>query len=493
MEQIMYKSTRGSENLLTSAEAIKKGIAEDGGLYMPTSIPSVTLDFISSMVEDDYCERAYKILSLYLTDYDKDTLHEICRKAYCDCRFKGGAAPVVKLDDKISVLELWHGPTCAFKDMALQIMPMLLSEALKMTGEDKTAFILVATSGDTGKAALEGYRDVDGVKIMVFYPENGVSAMQKLQMASQEGENVSVVAIKGNFDDAQTGVKEIFASKEIADKLLDKNTFLSSANSINWGRLVPQVAYYFSAYCDMVKSGEIKLGDKINVVVPTGNFGNIFAGHLARVMGLPVNKFICASNKNSVLTDFIENGVYDKNRDFYLTMSPSMDILVSSNVERMLSLLSDADTVKSYMSALKNDGVYTLSEGEKEALRSGFSAGFTTEEETANTINETYNKKGYLLDTHTAVAMKCALDFNEKTGAKEKMLVVSTASPYKFATSVLEAIGGEKGVEGIEAPEKLEAFSGKEIPLPLVKLHEKRIRFTKSIQKTEMAKEVLAF
>ncbi len=489
MEQIMYKSTRGSQNLLTSAEAIKRGIAEDGGLYMPTEIPKIDLDFISSMVEDSYSERAYKVLSLYLTDYDKETLHDICLKAYSDKRFTAGAAPVVTLNDKISVLELWHGPTCAFKDMALQIMPMLLSEALKMTGEEKTAFILVATSGDTGKAALEGYRDVDKVKIMVFYPENGVSAMQKLQMASQEGENVNVVAIKGNFDDAQTGVKEIFASEEIKAKLLEKNTFLSSANSINWGRLVPQIAYYFSAYADMVKSGEIKLGDKINVVVPTGNFGNIFAGHLARVMGLPVDKFICASNKNSVLTDFIENGVYDKNREFFTTVSPSMDILVSSNVERMLSLLSSSSTVSEYMTALKSEGKYTLSESEKKELKSGFSAGYTTEEETYETIKKIFDKYNYLLDTHTAVAMKCALEF----GSMNKTLVVSTASPYKFASSVLEAIGGENGVEGVEAPEKLEKFSGKEIPLPLVKLHEKRIRFNKSIDKNTMPDEVLSF
>ena len=489
MKQIMYKSTRGSENLLTSAEAIKRGIAEDGGLYMPTDIPKVDLEFIKSLIDESYAERAYKVLSLYLTDYDKDTLHNICQKAYSDKRFTSGAAPVVTLDDKISVLELWHGPTCAFKDMALQIMPMLLSEALKMTGEEKTAFILVATSGDTGKAALEGYRDVDKVKIMVFYPENGVSAMQKLQMASQEGENVNVVAIKGNFDDAQTGVKEIFASSEIREKLLENNTFLSSANSINWGRLVPQIAYYFSAYADMVKSGEINLGDKINVVVPTGNFGNIFAGHLARVMGLPVDKFICASNKNSVLTDFIEKGVYDKNREFFTTVSPSMDILVSSNVERMLSLLASSKTVTEYMNSLKNDGKYTLSTSEYKELKEGFSAGFTTEEETYEIIKKIFDKFNYLLDTHTAVAMKCALEDK----SENKVLVVSTASPYKFASSVLEAIGGEKGVEGVEAPEKLEKFSGKEIPLPLVKLHEKRIRFNKSIDKNTMADEVLSF
>ena len=492
MENLMYKSTRGSKNYLTSAEAIKRGLAEDGGLYMPTSIPKVDLDFIAKMVEETYSERAFKVLSLYLTDYNSETLHAICEKAYSAERFVGGAAPIYSLNDKIDVLELWHGPTCAFKDMALQIMPMLLSEALKMTGEKNDALILVATSGDTGKAALEGYRDVDKIRIMVYYPENGVSAMQKLQMASQEGSNVNVVAIKGNFDDAQTGVKEIFASKEIAAKLLEKNTFLSSANSINWGRLVPQVAYYFSAYCDMVKEKRIKLGDEISVVVPTGNFGNIFAAHLARAMGLPVKKLICASNKNSVLTDFIEDGVYDKNREFFTTISPSMDILVSSNVERLLSLVAGETGTADYMAALKNDGKYVLSDDEKAAVKAGFAAGFTTEEETAETIKATFDTYNYLIDTHTAVAMKCANDYI-KAGNNEQVLVVSTASPYKFASSVIEALGKKCELEAVLAPEELEAYSGKEIPLPLVKLHEKRIRFDKSIEKTEMANEVLAF
>ena len=492
MDNLMYKSTRGSKEYLTSAEAIKRGLAEDGGLYMPLTIPKIDLDFIGGMVEDTYSERAFKVLSLYLTDYDKNTLHDICKKAYSDTRFIGGAAPVTSLNDKLNVLELWHGPTCAFKDMALQIMPMLLSEALKMTGEKKDALILVATSGDTGKAALEGYRDVDKIRIMVFYPENGVSAMQKLQMASQEGENVNVVAIKGNFDDAQTGVKEIFASSEIAEKLLEKNTFLSSANSINWGRLVPQIAYYFSAYCDMVKSGKTKLGEKVTFVVPTGNFGNIFAAHLARQMGLPINKLVCASNKNSVLTDFIENGVYDKNREFYTTISPSMDILVSSNVERLLSLISGENGTYSYMDSLKTEGKYTLTEEEKNNVKLGFKAGFTTEEETNFEIRDTFEKYNYLIDTHTAVAMKCAKDYL-KDSQGEQVIVVSTASPYKFASSVIEALGKTSELEAVLAPEELESLTKKEIPLPLVKLHEKRIRFTKSIDKNQMAKEVLEF
>ncbi len=490
--EMIYKSTRGSKNYLTSAEAIKRGLAEDGGLYMPTEIPKIDLDFIASMVDEPYSERAYKVLSLYLTDYDSTRLHEICEKAYSATRFTGGAAPLYSLNDKIDVLELWHGPTCAFKDMALQIMPMLLSEALKMTGEEKDALILVATSGDTGKAALEGYKDVDKIRIMVFYPENGVSAMQKRQMASQEGSNVNVVAIKGNFDDAQTGVKEIFASKDIAARLLENNTFLSSANSINWGRLVPQIAYYFSAYCDMVKSGKIKLGDEISFVVPTGNFGNIFAAHLARAMGLPVKKLLCASNKNSVLTDFIENGVYDKNREFYTTISPSMDILVSSNVERLLSLIAGEAGTSDYMTALKTEGKYTLSADEKAKVKAGFGAGFTTEEETARTIKDTFEEYDYLIDTHTAVAMKCANDY-VKAGNGEQLVVVSTASPYKFASSVIEALGKKCELEAVLAPEELEALTKKPIPLPLVKLHEKAVRFDKSIEKTEMPEEVLKF
>ncbi len=492
MTNLMYKSTRGSENYLTSAEAIKKGLAEDSGLYMPVSIPKIDLDFIGSLVENDYDERAFKVLSLYLTDYDPARLREICRKAYSSTRFIGGAAPVAEINDQIDVLELWHGPTSAFKDMALQIMPMLLSEALKMTGEKNDALILVATSGDTGKAALEGYRDVDKIRIMVFYPENGVSAMQRLQMASQEGDNVNVIAIKGNFDDAQTGVKEIFASREIKEALLKKNTILSSANSINWGRLVPQIAYYFSAYADMVKKGKIALGEELSFCVPTGNFGNIFAAHMAREMGLPIKKLICASNKNSVLTDFIEGGVYDRRREFYLTMSPSMDILVSSNVERLLDLIAGESGTKAYMKALSESGVYTLTEEEKARVKRGFSAGFTTEEETAATIREIFERYDYLLDTHTAVAMKCALDYvNDGNG--EKVVVVSTASPYKFAISVLEALGKECDVPAIFAPEKLFALTKKEIPLPLVKLHEKRIRFDKSIEKTKMPDEVLSF
>ena len=479
MENLMYKSTRGSKNYLTSAEAIKRGLAEDGGLYMPTSIPKIDLDFISGMVEDTYSARAFKVLSLYLTDYDSETLRKICEKAYSAERFVGGAAPIYSLNDKIDVLELWHGPTCAFKDMALQIMPMLLSEALKMTGEKNDALILVATSGDTGKAALEGYRDVDKIRIMVYYPENGVSAMQKLQMASQEGSNVNVVAIKGNFDDAQTGVKEIFASKEIAAKLLEKNTFLSSANSINWGRLVPQVAYYFSAYCDMVKEKRIALGDEISVVVPTGNFGNIFAAYLAKRMGLPIRKLICASNKNNILTDFLETGTYDRNRAFYTTMSPSMDILISSNLERLLYCVAGAEKTRGYMAALSADGKYTVDPEVFAEIKKSFTGLFSDEEKTANTIKTVFDKYSYIVDPHTAVGIGAALDAYENDGIK--VVTASTASPYKFPYDVIKSLGEEASDNAFECLDKLSALTSTDIPAPLARLKSAEVRFKETV------------
>ncbi|MBR2021677.1 MAG: threonine synthase, partial [Clostridia bacterium] len=337
-----YYSTRDSERKIakTSAEVIKQGIADDGGLFLPEAIPEISLDFIKEIGTLPYSERAAKILSLYLTDYTYDELLDCAKKAY-DENFGDFAAPVSSfIGDDLRVLELWHGPTCAFKDMALQIMPRLLSLALKKTGEKRCAYILVATSGDTGKAVLEGYKDVDSTKIMVFYPEDGVSDMQKMQMATQEGSNVRVTAIKGNFDDAQTGVKKIFADAQAKAKLDKKGSFLSSANSINWGRLAPQIVYYISAYADLVAEGDITLGEKVDITVPTGNFGNIFAAYLAKKMGLPVNRFICASNSNNILTDFLRTGTYDRNRKFYTTMSPSMDILISSNLERLLYFIA---------------------------------------------------------------------------------------------------------------------------------------------------------
>ena len=335
-----YISTRGIiKESVSAAYAIKTGLASDGGLFMPESIPTITESELKCLMADTYPVRAAKILAKFLTDYTFEELLEDAEGAYAKEKFGKSPAPVTKLDENNYMLELWHGPTCAFKDMALQIMPRLFTRALKKCGENKTALILVATSGDTGKAALEGYKDIPGTKIKVFYPVHGVSRVQKLQMQTQEGENVSVSGIVGNFDDAQNGVKMIFSDSDVKKKLAEKNVFLSSANSINWGRLVPQIVYYISAYCDMASSGAIKFGEEIDVCVPTGNFGNIFAGYIAKLMGLPIKKFICASNVNNVLTDFLRTGVYNRNRDFHATISPSMDILISSNLERLLYVM----------------------------------------------------------------------------------------------------------------------------------------------------------
>ncbi|MBR0303630.1 MAG: threonine synthase, partial [Clostridia bacterium] len=356
MRFLSTRDTGAEKKYVSSAEAIKKGLAPDGGLYMPESIPKIDSSFIERISKLPYNERAATILSMFLDDYDPEALALDCAEAYSEARFPGGAAVLVHVTDKMSALELWHGPTCAFKDMALQIMPRLLSRALNMTGECRRAHILVATSGDTGKAALEGYRDVPGIDITVFYPEDGVSPMQKLQMTTQLGDNVAVCAVEGNFDDAQSGVKRIFSDPDAARAASDAGFFFSSANSINWGRLAPQIVYYISAYCDLVTRGEIKNGENINFCVPTGNFGNIFAGYIAREMGLPVAHFICASNSNCVLTDFIRTGKYDRTRTFYKTMSPSMDILISSNLERLLWLTAGAEVTVDCMARLAEYG-----------------------------------------------------------------------------------------------------------------------------------------
>ncbi len=481
-----YFSTRDSQrnNPKTSAEVIKQGLAEDGGLFLPESIPQIDLDFIKSLEELSYSQRAAKILSLYLTDYTYDELLECAVGAY-ESGFDGYAAPVSMLvGDDIRVLELWHGPTCAFKDMALQIMPRLLSLALKKTGEKRQALILVATSGDTGKAALEGYRDVDQVKITVFYPEDGVSDMQKLQMTTQEGENVKVCAIKGNFDDAQTGVKKIFASEEIKNKLNEQNCFLSSANSINWGRLAPQIVYYISAYTDLVAQGDIALGEKVDITVPTGNFGNIFAAYLAKRMGLPVGRFVCASNSNNILTDFLTTGTYDRNRKFYTTISPSMDILISSNLERLLFYVAGAEKTREYMKALNETGKYTVDADVLDVIKSEFSAYCCDEDNCKATIKEVFDKYSYLSDPHTAVALYSAYKFVEenKTGAKN--IVASTASPYKFSADVLGSLGQQVPCDMFKILSDLSEVSKTPIPAPLASLSGKTVRFTGSIDKS---------
>ncbi len=484
---MFYTSTRDNSLRVTSAQAITNGISAEGGLFVPCEIPSVTPDFIAAMVNMSYKERAKKVLSLYLTDFTAEEISGFVEGAYADGKFSSEKiAPVVSLHDNISVLELWHGPTCAFKDMALQLLPHLLIGSSEKTLDGKEIVILVATSGDTGKAALEGFCDVDSTKILVFYPNDGVSPMQKRQMCTQEGKNVGVCAINGNFDDAQTGVKTIFTDDEIKAVFKKNNLVFSSANSINWGRLVPQIVYYFSAYCDMLAAGKIKLGDKINVVVPTGNFGNILAANYAMKMGLPISRLICASNANNVLTDFINTGKYDRNRDFYPTISPSMDILISSNLERLMYMLHDNDdkAVNALYSSLKADGAFEIDANVLKEISKVYSAGCCNDEETKQTIKDVYEKYNYLCDTHTAVAIKVCEDYISSTGDTAPTVIASTASPYKFAASVLESLVGNAGGDEFEMVEKLEKLTGVSAPEQLRSLKDKEVRFKNCCEKT---------
>ncbi len=491
---MFYKSTRSNAPAKkTAAEVIKQGLAEDGGLFVPEALPTLTEDEIAALCKESYPVRAAKILAKFLTDYTYEELLEDCTKAYDESAFVGGAAPLVNIHDNFDSLELWHGPTAAFKDMALQIMPRLLSRALVKTGEERTALILVATSGDTGKAALEGYKDVPRVKIMVFYPVDGVSRVQKLQMATQTGSNVNVCAIRGNFDDAQNGVKEIFGDSEMAKALNDRGYFFSSANSINWGRLAPQIVYYVSAYCDLLNRGTCKMGDSFNVCVPTGNFGNIFAAYIAKQMGLPIGHMVCASNTNNILTDFLSTGTYDRNRDFYLTMSPSMDILISSNLERLLYFTAGSEKTAAYMKSLKETGCYTVEPEILAAIRENFSGYFTNEEETAKTIHEIFTKYHYLADTHTAVAIHAAEEYVRESGDKRPMVIDSTASPYKFANNVYRAVTGKEASSELNALEELAAATGTAIPYPLAGLAARKVNFDKTVDRTEMAKSVLEY
>ena len=487
-----YISTRGGGIPVTSAYAIKTGLAEDGGLFMPESIPSLTEEDILSLAKLEYTERAAKILSMFLTDYTYEELLEDARGAYGDNKFTPSPAPITSLGDLGYMLELWHGPTCAFKDMALQIMPRLFVRALRKCDEKRTALILVATSGDTGKAALEGYKDIEGTKIKVFYPTGGVSSVQKLQMQTQEGNNVSVDGIIGNFDDAQTGVKKIFSDKNIASLLNDGGVFLSSANSINWGRLVPQIVYYVSAYCDLVNEGRIKIGEKIDVSVPTGNFGNIFACYIAKLMGLPVGKLICASNKNDVLTEFLRTGTYNKMRDFHLTMSPSMDILISSNLERLLYVTLGQDKTREYMNLLNTEGKYTLSESDLALISSNFVGYSADEDMTGDTLKRVYENKNCLIDTHTAVAISATERYMSDYKAERTVLTVSTASAYKFAKDVYKSLT-DKDVDDLEALSALCQLSGVEIPLPLAGLKGKKVLHGTTINKEDMETATLNF
>ena len=497
---MLYSSTQNAAEVVSAAQAIAQGISADGGLFVPQSFPKYGEADFQQLLKLGYKGRAKRVFADFLTDFSDDEISECVEKAYTAEKFGGeNPAPIAytKLGEKeLNILELWHGPTCAFKDMALQILPHLLTKSLKKTCDGKDAVILVATSGDTGKAALEGFRDVEHTKIIVFYPVDGVSPMQKHQMNTQEGGNVTVCAIKGNFDDAQTGVKKIFTTPEISEKLAENNMLFSSANSINWGRLLPQIVYYISAYCDMVNGGRIAFGDKINIVVPTGNFGNILAAYYASLMGLPVNKFICASNSNNVLTDFINTGVYDKNRRFFTTVSPSMDILVSSNLERLLYKLSGNSDVatREWMTALKTSGRYEVSDDVKKVIGEKFYGGFCDDEKTGETIRRLFEQEGYLCDTHTAVAVNVYEKYVGETGDLTPAVIASTASPYKFSRAVLSAVA-----PGEELPEtefdmvgRLSEISGMPVPAPLESLRNKQARFSDVTAVGDMPEYVLS-
>ena len=486
---MQFTSTRKKQNI-ESAEAICKGLSSEGGLFVPKSFPKLSDEVLDKMADMNYKERAFEVLKLYLTDFTDDEIKYCVSGAYDNTFDDNKPAPVVEVKKGENILELWHGPTCAFKDMALQLLPYLLTTSAKKVAAGKTMVILVATSGDTGKAALDGFADVENTKIIVFYPEDGVSPMQKLQMTTQTGNNVSVCAIKGNFDDAQTGVKQIFGDEEMKKYLADKNMEFSSANSINFGRLVPQIVYYVSSYIDLVSTGRINKGDKFNVVVPTGNFGNILAAYYAKQMGIPIAKFICASNKNNILTDFIETGVYDRNRDFYTTTSPSIDILISSNLERLLFHLynEDEQKVTELMTSLSKDGVYKISDEVKAKLDAEFFGGCCDDEGTKSTIAKMFKEYNYLCDTHTAVAVNVYDQYVEKTGDTTPTVIASTASPYKFAASVLPAVyDGEMPETEFLMVEKLSQVTKTKIPAPLAGLKDKEVLHKTCVDKSEMS------
>lgn len=489
-----FISTRGGEKV-SGARAIVQGLSENGGLFVPETFPAVSRGELEDMLGMSYPERAAKILHKYLDEYDEAGLLAACEAAYS--KFEGiDPCPLVKISDGMYILELFHGPTCAFKDMALTVLPYLLRKGCDICGVKEEILVLVATSGDTGKAALEGFKDAEGVKIMVFYPDDGVSSMQKLQMCTQEGKNVNVVAVKGNFDDCQTAVKAIFNSAEYAKILKEKNVLLSSANSINFGRLAPQIAYYFSAYLDLVSSDQIAMGDEVDFAVPTGNFGNILAAYYAKRMGLPVRRLHCASNMNNVLTDFLAKGEYDVHREFYKTTSPSMDILVSSNLERLLFEVSgrDANVTAERMKELKEKGVYRITAKEQAAIAEVFDGGFADEDDVVETIYDLFCDTGYTMDTHTGCAMKVANDWRYKNKKDTTdIVVVSTASPYKFPQDVLYAVTGNDVRDSFKGIKRLHAATAMAVPKSLSTLRDKPVRFKTSVHKEKMFDEVLKF
>lgn len=487
---LMYRSTRDSENRVTASQAVLQGLALDGGLFVPERIPQLTktMEELSAL---DYRELAYEVMKLYMTDYSEAELKSCINKAYDD-KFDTPEIAPLKEVGRTYYLELFHGATIAFKDMALSILPHLLTEAARKNQVDKEIVILTATSGDTGKAALAGFADVKGTKIIVFYPKDGVSSVQEKQMVTQKGDNTHVIGINGNFDDAQTGVKQMFNSRELAARLEEAGYQFSSANSINIGRLVPQIVYYVYAYTTLYKKKQIKPGEKINFVVPTGNFGNILAAYYAKKMGVPINKLICASNENKVLYDFFNTGRYDRNREFILTESPSMDILVSSNLERLIYQIAGCDSTKTseLMKALSDGGAYHITDSMKAGLEDFF-GGWASEKETKSTISEVYQESGYVMDTHTAVAAGVYNQYVKNTYDATKTVIVSTASPYKFANSVLEALSkGDIPEDDYEQAKMLKDVSGTVIPKAVEELKAAPI-LHKGVCETEKMQETV--
>lgn len=486
-----FYSTRG-EGPVSGARAIVNGIAKDGGLYVPAEFPFIAREELEDLVGLDYYERAAYIIHKYLDEFSYEELKEYTEKAYS--RFDEYPAPLTKVDEGTYIMELWHGPTYAFKDIALTLLPYLLTGSKKKEGDDKKTLILVATSGDTGKAALEGFKDVENTEIVVLYPSDGVSEMQKKQMTTTEGHNTHVIGIKGNFDDAQNAVKRIFASKEMNEKFAEAGYELSSANSINFGRLVPQIVYYFSAYLDLLSEGEIEPEEQINFVVPSGNFGNILAGYYAKRMGLPIKQLIVASNENNVLTEFFETGLYNARRKFHKTISPSMDILVSSNLERLVyeMLNRESDKVVSLMEELKKDGEYSVDEDTLYDVAPEFIGYWSSEEETKNVIGNVFDEYGYLLDPHTAVAVSAFFKFMNDAYDEASAVILSTANPYKFPQSVLEAVSEQKETDAFKAIKKLEMLTGAEIPEGIAELKNKPVLHDKVVEIKDIEDAVLS-
>ncbi len=490
--QIFYKSTRGKESGITASQAILKGLSEDGGLFVPEQIPTLDIP-LETLAKMSYQEVAYEVMSRFLTDFTEDELKNCIQNAY-DSKFDTTAiAPLHQTDDKTFYLELFHGATIAFKDMALSILPHLMTTAAKKNNVDHEIVILTATSGDTGKAAMAGFADVPGTRIIVFYPKNGVSPIQEKQMVTQKGKNTYVVGITGNFDDAQSAVKKMFNDAEMAEELREAGFQFSSANSINIGRLVPQIVYYVYAYATLVRDGKIQAGDKINVVVPTGNFGNILAAFYGKKMGLPIEKLICASNDNKVLYDFFATGTYDRRRDFILTTSPSMDILISSNLERLIYWISgnDAEKCSELMASLQKDGQYTITGEMKEKLQD-FYGNYCKEQETAEEINRVYKEFQYVLDTHTAVASGVCEKYRSETKDSLPTVIASTASPFKFGRSVMEAIGklGED-LDDFAVADALSECSGVKIPKAVEEIRHAEVLHDRVVDAVDMPKTVL--